>query len=109
MRGIAPEVQHRLYEEGFPGEFVDSLTAFRPLWYSEMPIGDAVEVVRYLAATAEGFERFSPGLPLVAGPIDIAMITQNEGFRWVQRKEQVGRRQLVPGSFRDIHHTEPAI
>jgi len=108
VTGIAPELQHRLYEEGFPGEFVDSLKAFMPLWYSEMPIGDAVEVVRYLVATAKGFERFSPGLPLVAGPIDIAVITQNGGFRWVQRKEQVLPKQHVLGSFRGIHQKETA-
>ena len=90
VSGVAPELQARFRGEGWGEEFVQSLTTSTPLWYSEMPLGDAVEVVKYLAQVVTGFEKFSPGLPLVAGPTDIAVISGSEGFRWIRKKESLG-------------------
>lgn len=51
-----------------------------------MPIQDAIDLAQFLADTAINFTRFCWGPNSVAGPIDIAVITQYEGFKWVSRK-----------------------
>jgi 20S proteasome alpha/beta subunit len=53
-----------------------------------MPIQDAIDLARYLVETVAGFVRFSLRMQpkVVGGPIEIAVITKHEGFKWVQRK-----------------------
>jgi hypothetical protein len=57
-----------------------------PLVADAMPIQDAIDLAEFLVQVTIGFVRFSPGHPLVGGPIEIAAVTKHEGFRWVQRK-----------------------
>lgn len=58
----------------------------RIICQSSMPIQDAIDLARFLADTATNFTRFCWGPNSVGGPIDIAVITQYEGFNWVSRK-----------------------
>lgn len=51
-----------------------------------MPIQDAIDLAEFLVHTTIQFVRFSPGQPLVGGPIEVATITKHEGFKWIQRK-----------------------
>jgi 20S proteasome alpha/beta subunit len=53
-----------------------------------MPIQDAIDLARYLVEVAIGFTKFSimKQPKAVGGPIEIAVITKHEGFRWVQSK-----------------------
>lgn len=53
-----------------------------------MPIQDAIDLARYLVEVTIGFTKFSIAKQpkTVGGPIEIAVITKHEGFRWVQRK-----------------------
>jgi 20S proteasome alpha/beta subunit len=53
-----------------------------------MPIQDAIDLARYLVEVTIGFTKFSivKQPKAVGGPIEIAVITKHEGFRWVQRK-----------------------
>jgi hypothetical protein len=53
-----------------------------------MPIQDAIDLARYLVEATIGFTKFSimKQPKTVGGPIEIAVITKHEGFRWVQRK-----------------------
>ncbi|WP_433758016.1 hypothetical protein [Nocardia sp. CA-135398] len=51
-----------------------------------MPIQDAIDLAEFLVQVTIGFVRFSPGLPTVGGPIEIAAITRHERFVWVKRK-----------------------
>lgn len=61
------------------------------LFVEAMPIGDAIDLARYLVDTTIGFVRFSVARPkTVGGPIEIATITKHEGFQWVQRRESSG-------------------
>ena len=32
------------------------------------------------------FSRFTPGAATVGGPVEVAVITKHEGFKWVDRK-----------------------
>lgn len=59
-----------------------------PLYTDMMPIWDAVCMAEYLVQTVIGYYRFSSGLPVVGGAIDIATITKHEGFRWVRSKRR---------------------
>jgi len=51
-----------------------------------MPIQDAIDLAEFLVYTAVMFSRFSPGAPVVGGPIEVAAITKHEGFKWIKRK-----------------------
>lgn len=51
-----------------------------------MPLQDAVDLATFLAETEVGCARFRPGYASTTGPIDIAAITQHEGFTWIRRK-----------------------
>lgn len=57
-----------------------------PLGVPAMPIQDAIDLVRFLADISVNSSRFVPGAQVIGGPIDIAVITKHEGFKWIQRK-----------------------
>lgn len=57
-----------------------------PLGVPAMPIQDAIELVKFLAELSVNSSRFFPGPQIIGGPIDIAVITKHEGFKWIQRK-----------------------
>ena len=57
-----------------------------PLGVPAMPIQDAIDLVKFLADISVKSSRFTPGAQLIGGPIDIAVITKHEGFKWIERK-----------------------
>jgi hypothetical protein len=57
-----------------------------PWAWSGMPLGETIDLARFLVDTTINFVRFSPGDAMVGGPVEIAAITKHEGFKWVQRK-----------------------
>jgi len=64
------------------------LKAHETLAIPTMPIQDAIDLARFLVEVTIGFTKFSimKQPKAVGGPIEIAIITKHEGFRWVQRK-----------------------
>lgn len=57
-----------------------------------MPIQDAIDLARFMVETTIGFSKFSISRPkTVGGPIEIAVITKHEGFRWIARKHFYSR------------------
>lgn len=73
------------------GHSVDSPVLVTP----GMPILDAVEIAQFLMETSITFERYRADQDKrsIGGPIDIAVVTQHNGFRWIQRKRaSPGRR-----------------
>lgn len=60
--------------------------SFAKLYDPAMPVRDAIDLARFLAQTASGFVKFSPGADTVGGELDIATVTKYEGFRWISRK-----------------------
>jgi hypothetical protein len=57
-----------------------------PWAWSGMPVGETIDLARFLVDTTINFVRFMPGDASVGGPIEIAALTRHEGFKWVQRK-----------------------
>lgn len=57
-----------------------------PWAWSGMPLGETIDLARFLVDTTINFVRFSPGDAMVGGPIEVAAVTKHEGFKWVQRK-----------------------
>jgi hypothetical protein len=57
-----------------------------PLVQAAMPIQDAIDLAEFLVNLSIGYSRFSPGAPTVGGPVEIAVITKHEDFKWVRRK-----------------------
>ena len=57
-----------------------------PLIYDPMPIQDAIDLADFLVELTKKFSRYTPGAATVGGPVEIAVITKHEGFKWVKRK-----------------------
>lgn len=68
-----------------------------PLVHAAMPIQDAIDLAEFLVNLTIGYSRFSPGAPTVGGPIEIAVITKHEHFKWVRRKHYFNE-ELNPGT-----------
>ena len=51
-----------------------------------MPIQDAINLSEYLVNLAINFAKYRPGAPSVGGPVEIAVISKHEGFKWIKRK-----------------------
>lgn len=51
-----------------------------------MPLQDVIYLAEYLVETAIKFAKYRPGAQTVGGPIEIAVISKHEGFKWIKRK-----------------------
>lgn len=94
-----------LVQQGIPedeaAQFLQGLL-YEPLIHPAMPLQDGIDLVRYVIEVQTGFVRFTPGAPTVSGPIDVAAITQHEGFRWVQRKHWYSSEYNLPDTMTRI-------
>jgi hypothetical protein len=57
-----------------------------PVVPAAMPIQDAIELAAFMVETAIRFVRFNLRAETVGGPVEVAVITKHEGFKWVKRK-----------------------
>lgn len=57
-----------------------------PLIEPHLPIQDAIGLADFFVDTTIKFTRYSPGSDTVGGPIELAVITKHEGFKWAKRK-----------------------
>lgn len=55
--------------------------------FDGMPLQDAVDYAMYLVTVTVGRYRFVIGPEVCGGPIDVAAITRDRGFKWVRRKQ----------------------
>lgn len=67
-------------------KWIDDEVPELPLYFSGMPIQDAVDFVKFAVQVTIGCFRFSLGPPICGGNIDIAIITP-AAFHWAQRKQ----------------------
>ena len=92
IKGVGLRLPNVLGELGIPKEQIEpafnkiSSMLEMPLVVEAMPIQDAIDLAQFLVKTTIEFVRFIPGAPTVGGPIDIAVISKHEGFKWIQRK-----------------------
>jgi len=57
-----------------------------PVPFDGMPLQDAVDYALFMAGLAVGRFRFVMGPEMCGGPIDVATITRQDGFKWVKQK-----------------------
>jgi len=57
-----------------------------PVVLAAMPIQDAIELATFMVETTIRFVRFNLRAETVGGPVEVAVITKHEGFKWVKRK-----------------------
>lgn len=102
--GGEPEAITRLYlghgtrlpdvlaESGVPQEKVGNIMEIIhdklkiPMVLPPLPVQDAIDLAEFLVTTTINYSKFALGPTTVGGPIDIAVITKHEGFKWVKRK-----------------------
>lgn len=90
--GISNRLSDALVELGADSDsvagHVEQITTITsvPVVSTGMPIGEAIELAEFLVDVTIKFVRFTPGHPVVGGPIEIAAMTQHEGFKWIKRK-----------------------
>jgi hypothetical protein len=90
--GVGIKFRDILLEEGIPADQVDAAVEkvrerlSAPVVLAAMPIQDAIELATFMVQTTIGFMRFNFGAETVGGPIEVAVITKHEGFKWVNRK-----------------------
>ena len=92
LLGVSPQLGQALENLGVSSadvpKYVEAIKQQTniPLLTPPMPIQDAIDLAAFLVDTTIKFTKFRPGYNTVGGPIEIAAITQHEGFKWVQRK-----------------------
>ena len=92
LLGVSTALPQALVNLGVPAPdvagYVSAIQAQvqQQLVQSAMPIQDAIDLAEFLVDVTIKFVRFSPGNPMVGGPVEIAAVTKHEGFKWVMRK-----------------------
>jgi hypothetical protein len=90
--GISSNLNKVLLEAGLEPKKVDEVINIArkrltiPMVTPAMPIQDAIDLSSFVVDTTIQFSRFHPGAATVGGPIEIAVITKHEGFKWIRRK-----------------------
>jgi hypothetical protein len=56
-----------------------------------MPLGDAIQLARFMADVTVGYTRFWLGPDIVGGPVEVAALSRHGGFKWVSRKHYYAR------------------
>lgn len=76
--GVKPDLLRRVLEE----------TPLVPqILFDAMPLQDAINYVVYVLRTTIGFSSFETGPPTCGGQLQIAVISEEDGFQWVSRPE----------------------
>ncbi len=97
MFGVSLDVGEVLEQLGLPIDQIEpAVVAMReqlevPLVRAPMPIQDAIDLAEFFVYLTATFSRFC-GAPTVGGPIEVAVITKHEGFKWVKRKHYFRRK-----------------
>jgi hypothetical protein len=55
--------------------------------FNAFSLQDAIDYAKFLVRTTSDYQRFSGKLPTVGGDIDVALVTNHLGFRWIAQKE----------------------
>jgi hypothetical protein len=90
--GKVPKIEEA---KGLGVSVTGDISLVRLLWpngknsanFSVFSMQDAIDYAQFLIRTTSDFQRFSGSLPRVGGDIDIALITQHRGFKWIAQKE----------------------
>jgi hypothetical protein len=92
VTGVSSQLPQALQQLGVPepqaGPYTQAIinTLSLPMVFPGMPVGEAIDLADFLVDATIKFVRFTPGHPVVGGPIEIAALTKHEGFKWIKRK-----------------------
>jgi hypothetical protein len=90
--GVGANFKKVLIDEGLTPEQADVAVAgviaklMVPVVLAAIPIQDAIELASFMVETTIRFVRFNLRAETVGGPVEVAVITEHEGFKWVRRK-----------------------
>jgi hypothetical protein len=92
LLGVGVNFQKVLIDEGLtPAQAEDAMRKMIghlsvPVVLAAMPIQDAIELASFMVETTIRFVRFNLRAETVGGPVEVAVITKHEGFKWIKRK-----------------------
>lgn len=87
--GIDPRIHDRLKELGVDESILrQAREPFKTsVAYDAMPLQDAINFAHHILRTTVDHTTFEIGPPSCGGPLDIAVITRLDGFRWVTERK----------------------
>lgn len=65
--------------------------------YNALPLQDCVDLAIFFIRTTISAQKLTVGIRGCGGPIDVAIITRREGFKFVQKKDITGEKNLFTG------------
>lgn len=88
-KGFAIKIPARLAEKGWNqqeiGELIGDLET--PALYDGMPVQDAVNFAVYILRVTIGYTEFSVGPSPCGGPIQVATVLPDKGFKWIEKPD----------------------
>lgn len=87
--GFDPSIPQELAQAGLKQNVVDQvLKKFTtPVQFDGMPVQEAVDFAAFIVETTTNYAKFWVGAASCGGPMWIAAITRDGGFRWIKRHE----------------------
>jgi hypothetical protein len=88
-KGFDPRMFDALIKQGIEEQVLrDASSKFEsPVAYDGMPVQDAINFVAFIVETTIGLATFELGPASCGGPLQIALILPDEGFKWISRLE----------------------
>jgi hypothetical protein len=85
QKGIDPRIITNLLQQGVPQQAIDQACQGMEssVLFDSMPVKQAIDYCEFLLNTTIGFTQFEMGVPLCGEPLQVAVITQKNGFKWV--------------------------
>jgi len=86
-KGFDPRMIAKLRELGVQQEVIDQaiMQWESPVIYDAMPVQDAVNFVAFILQTTIGMATFEVGPTSCGGPLQIAVVLPDKGFKWISR------------------------
>jgi hypothetical protein len=89
-KGFDPRAVERLKEMEVPEETMQVLEQYSsPIAYDGMPVQDAVNFAAFVLQTTIGIATFELGTPSCGGPLQVATVLPEKGFKWIREPELV--------------------
>lgn len=115
IRGWSPEIKRFPIIQELPGKKKDELLRMIDdqeyvINWGTMTLQDAVEFSNLAVKITESLQKITDGTwslpgssPGVGGPVDVAVVTPEKGFRWLQKKKlHVGQNELDLDELEDV-------
>jgi len=85
--GFDPRMIGKLKQLGVQQEVIDQaiMQWQSPVVYDAMPVQDAIHFVVFILQTTIGMATFEVGAPSCGGPLQIAVVLPDKGFKWISR------------------------